>query len=106
ITSNPATFTLTDSKNTEVTQTTNAAGIATFNGLAKGTYTLVETNAPNGYINEYLTYKVVVGIEDGQVTVVVTDENDETVESSPLIIINKLNEISIPVKKIWVDNNN
>lgn len=106
ITNNPATFTLTDSNNTEVTQTTNAAGIATFNGLAKGTYTLVETNAPNGYINEYLTYRVVVGIEDGQVTVVVTDKNDETVESSPLIIINKLNKISIPVKKIWVDNNN
>ena len=61
-----ATFTLTMGSNT-YTATTANGGKATFTGLKKGTYTLVETNPPKGYNENTTQYTVEVGA-DGAIT--------------------------------------
>ena len=61
-----ATFTLTMGSKT-YTATTANGGKATFTGLKKGTYTLVETNPPKGYNENTTQYTVTIGA-DGAVT--------------------------------------
>jgi fimbrial isopeptide formation D2 family protein/LPXTG-motif cell wall-anchored protein len=59
-----ATFTLTntatDSKEPVHTATSDASGYLNFNGLDAGTYTLVETQAPNGYALDATKHTVVI----------------------------------------------
>ena len=61
-----ATFTLTMGNKT-YTATTANGGKATFTGLKKGAYTLVETKAPDGYNLNTTQYTVTIGA-DGAVT--------------------------------------
>lgn len=69
-----ATFKLYDSKNIEVgTFTTNQDGIIKFENLEWGTYTLVETKAPEGY--RLLTNKITVEITKENLHVEKTVEN-------------------------------
>ena len=61
-----ATFTLTMGNKT-YTATTANGGKASFTGLKKGTYTLVETKAPDGYNLNTTEYTVTIGA-DGAIT--------------------------------------
>ena len=106
ILNNPATFILSKSGSQDLIVTTGNTGIATFTGLGKGTYTLKETIAPNGYVLDSTIYTVVVESTGGQVTVTVTDATQTVIPSNPLVIVNKIATISIPVQKFWVDNDN
>lgn len=106
ILNNSATFTLSKSGSQDLIVTTGNTGIATFTGLGKGTYTLKETIAPNGYVLDSIIYTVVVESTGGQVTVTVTDATQTVIPSNPLVIVNKIATISIPVQKFWVDNDN
>lgn len=106
IINNAATFTLTKDGSPVFTQTTGNTGIATFSNLSSGTYLLKETIAPNGFLGIAGTYTVVVSGTNGQVTVTVTDPSGSVVNSNPLVITNKITTISIPVQKLWIDNQN
>ena len=60
-----AEFTLYDSENNNIgTYTTGDDGKITITGLVKGTYTLVETKAPEGYILDSKVHTIVVPTED------------------------------------------
>lgn len=60
-----AEFTLYDSENNTIgTYTTGDDGKITITGLVKGTYTLVETKAPEGYILDSKVHTIVVPTED------------------------------------------
>ena len=60
-----AEFTLYDSENNNIgTYTTGDDGKITITGLVKGTYTLVETKAPDGYILDSKVHTIVVPTED------------------------------------------
>ncbi|MGO4993949.1 SpaA isopeptide-forming pilin-related protein [Jeotgalibaca porci] len=106
IINNAATFTLTKDGSPVLTQTTGNIGIATFSNLSSGTYLLKETIAPNGFLGIAGAYTVVVSGTNGQVTVTVTDPSGSVVNSNPLVITNKITTISIPVQKLWIDNQN
>ncbi|MCD7823706.1 MAG: LPXTG cell wall anchor domain-containing protein [Oscillospiraceae bacterium] len=66
-----AEFTLTDSGGNETTVSSNVNGLALFNDLSPGTYTLVETLAPDGYQLNDTVWRVVVA-EDSSSNVTVT----------------------------------
>ncbi len=67
-----ATFTLTaDGATSGTEKITNANGLAFFNDLAAGTYYLAETAAPEGYQDNDTTWKVVVEVNSGDVTVTI-----------------------------------
>lgn len=55
-----AEFSLTQNGNTIVTAVSGEDGIVTFENLIPGIYVLVETEAPDNFINNYQTYTVVV----------------------------------------------
>ena len=59
-----AKFTLTDANGNTWTGESDANGIVTFNALAAGTYSLVETEAPKGYVKSDKSLPIV--IEEGE----------------------------------------
>ncbi len=96
-----ATFTLYDESKTDVidVQESKSNGVATFNNVPYGTYVLVETKAPSGYImnssafeetvivdatNKNLTFDVYNTKEAGVITVYKKDDNSTESERIPL----------------------
>lgn len=87
-----AEFTLTsDTNSTDVRRaTSNANGKVTFDNLVAGTYTLVETVAPTGFVKSDKTYKVIVTVENDQ-AVARLYESDGTTEITNKTISNESN---------------
>lgn len=81
-----ATFELRDNFGTAVsTQTTGPDGLLKFENLLPGTYTLVETKAPPGYIPSQKEYMVIV--DDNGITKVFVDGFE--VSATPLVVENR-----------------
>lgn len=96
---NGAQFTLTGtSLSYELVVTVGTDGLATFDNLLPGTYTLKETRPPEGYTGDPNTYIVTVA-DDGQVTVTL----GEQVLPQPLLIKNKKSKQSFTIKKVKED---
>lgn len=93
-----ATFTLYDENMLTVTSAvSDVNGQVSFEDLAYGTYYIQETKAPDGYVRDAGTYKVVVSSDD---TVTEYVEDDGSTEA--LTIVNQLSNapyISVKIKK-------
>ena len=91
-----AEFTLTsDTNSTDVRRaTSDANGKVTFDNLVAGTYTLVETVAPTGFVKSDKTYKVIVTVENDQ-AVARLYESDGTTEITNKTISNESNLTNI-----------
>ena len=91
-----AEFTLTsDTNSTDVRRaTSDANGKVTFDNLVAGTYTLVETVAPTGFVKSDKTYKVIVTVENDQ-AVAKLYESDGTTEITNKTISNESNLTNI-----------
>lgn len=81
--------------------TVGVDGLAKFEQLDPGTYTLTETKAPEGYIGEPRTYKVMVA-DDGKVTVRLGEQD---VSTQPVVIVNKKGTHDITIKKVDENGN-
>ena len=75
------------------TVTTNAEGEASISGLLKGEYRLVEVTAPEGYV-----------LPDDPV--VVAEKDFDSNKTADVTVINHPDKISIPVCKVWENDNN
>lgn len=73
---------------TVIQEVETIAGIAKFTNLQPGTYSLVESQAPTGYLINSDVYEVVVSLVNNNFVVTVS-KGGVAVESNPLIVINK-----------------
>lgn len=74
---------------TELIATSDENGIVSFQGLKAGEYSLIETNAPDGYTASSVTWKVIVTEnEDGTIATAKLYESDGTTEVQDNKIIN------------------
>jgi len=79
---------LKDGETTPAVQSTSG-GIATFTNLKPGTYTLTESEAPEGYALSSDAYQVIVSLNDSNNIVVTVKNGGETIASDPLAIKNE-----------------
>lgn len=101
-----AEFTLYDGTGKKVAgATTNDDGVATFSGIAIGSYTLKETKAPTGYVASNAQYTVdVTGNEMNlkDATVTIKGEDGNAIES--LTVMNAYDVHSFTLKKVVDDD--
>ena len=101
-----AEFTLYDGTGKKVADaTTNNDGVATFSGIAIGSYTLKETKAPTGYVASNAQYTVdVTGNEKNlkDATVTIKGEDGNAIES--LTVMNAYDVHSFTLKKVVNDD--
>lgn len=100
-----AEFTLYDGPNAVATETTDRNGVATFSGIAIGSYTLKETKAPTGYVVSDAEYAVVVAGNEKNLkdaTVTIKGEDGNAIES--LTVMNAYDVHSFTLKKAVNDD--
>ncbi|MDE1549519.1 Cna B-type domain-containing protein [Jeotgalibaca caeni] len=98
-----ATFQLKQGETVVQTLMTDEAGRVTFSGLKVGTYTLTETDSPDGYTKDPAVYAVEVSLSGSKISVVVKDSKNKILPSNPLVIRNTNNQQLIEATKKWVD---
>ena len=92
ILNNEATFELRQGSNVIVVKTSLTTGIASFNDLLVGTYTLVETIAPKGFELNSTVYTVIVRLnasKEIEVIVKTGGVDGTVVPSAPLVVTDK-----------------
>ncbi len=100
ITDSPATFTLYQEDEAKYTATTDQ-GVAKFEGVLPGVYSLMETQAPRGYEPDPTIYTVIADLnEEGEVELRVLDSEENILDNHPLIITNTLMRAELIVEKV------
>lgn len=97
-----AEFTLYDGTNAVDTETTDINGVATFSGIAIGSYTLKETKAPTGYVVSDAEHAVVVAGNDTNTSA--ASVTIDGVNASSLPVMNAYDVHSFTLKKVVNDD--